>query len=122
MIYKQGDIIIMPVPYTDLTSFKRRPVLVVSHDGYNQKQKDLIVMGVTSNTTDRDYIVKFDTADLKSGTILKKSCIRADKIFALDRSVVLKKIAAVSDGILERAIEMLGEAIAPNCKGASRPQ
>lgn len=29
---EQGDIVLIPVPFTDLTSQKRRPVIIVSND------------------------------------------------------------------------------------------
>lgn len=35
---KQGDIVLIPVPFTDLSSTKRRPVIVVSNDNYTLDQ------------------------------------------------------------------------------------
>lgn len=29
---KQGDILLIPIPFTDLSSHKRRPVIVISND------------------------------------------------------------------------------------------
>ena len=34
----QGDIVLIPVPFTDLSSQKRRPVIVVSNSHYNRIQ------------------------------------------------------------------------------------
>jgi mRNA-degrading endonuclease toxin of MazEF toxin-antitoxin module len=31
-----GDIVLVPVPFTDLTSQRRRPVIVISNDTYNR--------------------------------------------------------------------------------------
>ncbi len=35
MNYKQGDVLLIPVPFSDLTSKKKRPVLVLSDNEYN---------------------------------------------------------------------------------------
>jgi hypothetical protein len=33
---EQGDILLIPVPFTDLSSQKRRPVIVISNASYNR--------------------------------------------------------------------------------------
>ena len=37
---KQGDIVLIPVPFTDQSSQKRRPVIVISNNQYNRKTTD----------------------------------------------------------------------------------
>lgn len=46
---RQGDIVLIPVPFTDLSSRKRRPVIVISSDAYNAVSPDMIVVAMTSN-------------------------------------------------------------------------
>lgn len=36
-MYKQGDILLISIPFSDLSSNKKRPVLVLSNDDYNSK-------------------------------------------------------------------------------------
>ena len=47
-MYNQGDILLVPLPFTDLSSQKRRPVLVLSKDDYNSVADDLIVVAIIS--------------------------------------------------------------------------
>jgi len=35
----QRDILLIPIPFTDLTSQRRRPVVVISNDEYNHSKK-----------------------------------------------------------------------------------
>ena len=46
-MYNQGDILLVPLPFTDLSSQKRRPVLVLSKDDYNNVADDLIVAAIS---------------------------------------------------------------------------
>jgi len=36
-MYSQGDILLIPILFSDLTSSKKRPVIVLSNSIYNQK-------------------------------------------------------------------------------------
>jgi len=35
---EQGEILLIPIPFSDLQSVKKRPVLVISNDNYNDYQ------------------------------------------------------------------------------------
>lgn len=45
-----GDIVLIPVPFTDLSSRKRRPVIVISNDDYNRRTRDVVIVAMTSNS------------------------------------------------------------------------
>lgn len=42
-IYRQRDIVLVPFPFSDLSTPKVRPVLVLSNDAYNRRTEDLLV-------------------------------------------------------------------------------
>ncbi len=50
--YRQGDIVLVSFPFTDLTSSKRRPALIISPDSFNAAGEDLVLAAITSHITD----------------------------------------------------------------------
>jgi len=46
--YSFGDVVLVPFPFTDQRTTKKRPAVVVSSDAYNQERPDIILMAVTS--------------------------------------------------------------------------
>lgn len=99
-MYKQGDILLIPIPFTDLTSNKKRPVLVISNDNYNTKTDDIIVTAITSNILTKDYSILISNEDLREGYLKVNSCIRVDKIYTLSQNIVIKKFGVVNDNII----------------------
>jgi mRNA-degrading endonuclease toxin of MazEF toxin-antitoxin module len=48
MPYHFGDVIVVPFPFTDQTTTKKRPAVVVSSEAYHRERPDLILMAITS--------------------------------------------------------------------------
>lgn len=92
--YNRWDILLVPFPFTDLTSTKKRPALVISPDEYNLR-KDLIIIFITSHlTVDKkagDYRIK----EWAKSNLPKPSMIRM-KFATIDQSMVIKKIGKLS--------------------------
>ena len=79
----QGDIVLIPIPFTDLSSQKRRPVIVISNDNYNQTTPDVVV-AMTSNPLLAAYSFTITSADLTSGRLNRPGTVRVDKLYTLD--------------------------------------
>jgi len=99
---EQGDILLVPIPFTDLSSQKRRPVIVVSNNAYNQKTTDLIVVAMTSNPIETDYSFTLTSADLEKGTLNHPGKVRVDKIYTISKSIVVKAFGRVNGKVMER--------------------
>ncbi len=102
IVFNQGDILIVPFPFSDLTSVRQRPVLVLSKKEYNAKCEDIITCGITSNLKDTICSVLIDNSNLLEGKLPVKSRIKFDKIFTLDRSIVIKKLARINKVSFEK--------------------
>ena len=46
--YKLVDVVLVPFPFTDLSSAKQRPALVISADAFNSTREDVLVAAITS--------------------------------------------------------------------------
>ena len=49
MEFRQGEIVLLPLPFDDLTKAKTRPALIVSSNRFNQISRTVIVVEITSN-------------------------------------------------------------------------
>lgn len=99
-MHNQGDILLIPIPFSDLSSIKKRPVIVLSNDDYNSKTDDIIVAAITSNILSKEYSVLITINDLVEGNLKVDSCIRADKIYTLSKNTVIKKFGKVNSDIM----------------------
>ena len=46
--YNFGDVVLVPFPFTDQRTTKKRPAVIVSSEAYNRERPDIIVVAVTS--------------------------------------------------------------------------
>ena len=114
MMHSQGDILLIPLPFTDLSSHKKRPVLVLSKQSYNDVVDDLIVAAITSNLDIKPYTVLFTNSDMLDGTLIVDSCVRVDKIYTISQSLVIRRFGKVKPEIIEKVKEkLLKNAISP---------
>jgi mRNA interferase MazF len=75
--YSFGDIILVPFPFTDQTSTKKRPAVVISSDVYNQEHPDLIVMAITSQRYISTMLGDVTVTYWNEAGLLKPSVIKA---------------------------------------------
>lgn len=96
MIPSAGDVLLARFPFTDLSSDKRRPVVVLS---INNTGDDLIVCAITSRPQHNGpYDIPIAPG---SGTGLKvPSRIQFDKIATLAKSVITGRLGALPEAFM----------------------
>lgn len=109
---EQGDIVLIPIPFTDLSSQKRRPVIVISNNGYNLKASDMVVVAMTSNPQFVDYSFGLTSSDLEKGALNRPGKVRVDKIYTLSQAIVVKSFGRVNAATLGRTRETLKDLVA----------
>lgn len=108
----QGDILLVPIPFTDLSTHKQRPVVVISNDAYNRLTTDVVVVAMTSNPARVDYSFVITSSDLQQGQLNHPGTIRVDKLYTLSQSIVTKTFGRVTPQVLERIRSLLRELVA----------
>jgi len=112
MVPEQGDILLIPVPFTDLSSQKRRPVVVISNNAYNRKTGDIVVVAMTSNPANVDYSFTITSSDLESGKLNRPGKVRVDKIYTLSQSITVKIFGRLGSKALDQIRSLLLDLVA----------
>lgn len=106
---KQGAIVLIPVPFSDLTSSKRRPVIVISSSDYNDERIDMIVVAMTSNPTQTAYSFTLTNAELEEGSLNRPGKVRVDKIYTLSQDLIVRTFGKVNSTTVERIRILLND-------------
>ena len=97
--YRRGDIILVQFPFTDLSSSKLRPALVIS-----QHKDDLIILGIFSRIPDRikDTWVIIDEKSCNFALTgpKKTSIIKGEKITVVHRSIARQKLGVLPQRLI----------------------
>ncbi len=104
VIYRQRDVVLTKFPFSNLTDYKVRPVLVLSKDSYNRKYADVIVCAITSNLDESDYGLTITTESLEEGQLKVASKVRADAITNIEQAIILKKIGKVKQAVFSKVL------------------
>ena len=92
-----GDIVLAPFPYTDQSTTKRRPAVVISSATYNLSRPDVIIMAVTSQVRTASIRGDVRLEAWEAAGLLKPSVLKPI-IATLERGLVIRKLGALSRG------------------------
>ena len=107
--YKKGDVVLVPFPFSDQTSNKKRPAVIVSANLYNNASSDIVIMAITSRMDKTIGIGECLITDWQVAGLLKPSAIKP-AISTIEQKLVLKKLGGLSSKdreAMERALKEL---------------
>jgi mRNA interferase MazF len=87
--YKFGDVILVPFPFTDQSTSKKRPAIVISSDIYNRSKPDLILIAVTSQVIAPLEFGEVLISDWSAAGLLKISAIKP-AIATVEQNLVIR--------------------------------
>ena len=105
--YSRGEIVLAEVPYIDSNQSKRRPVLIISTDTYNQSRSDVIVLPITSQYSSFE---SFYIKDWKEIGLARPSEIRYT-ILTIPQRFIVKKYGRLPRGSLLGVTKRIAEKI-----------
>ena len=96
MTFDAFDVVVVPFPFTDRSTEKRRPALVISSaDSFNQQVGHSVLAMITSGTHSNwpldTKITDLDAAGLPSSSVVRM------KLFTLDHRLVIRKAGKLSE-------------------------
>jgi mRNA interferase MazF len=106
--YKRGDVVLVPFPFSDQTTTKRRPAVIVSSNLYNNASSDIVIMAITSQIDKAAGIGECLIKDWQVAGLLKPSAIKP-AISTIEQKLILKKLGSLSSDDLSSAENALKE-------------
>jgi mRNA interferase MazF len=94
MPYSQGDIVIVPFPFSDLSSAKPRPAIIISNKKVN-KTNDVIIAQITTNIRKDEFSFELIESEL-SRSLRSNSEVRCNKITTIDQSLIKRQISKLT--------------------------
>jgi mRNA interferase MazF len=94
----KGKIVVVPFPFTDLSSYKRRPALVLHETKY-----DIVVAYISSVVpsviSPEDVIVSQNKPSFVATGLVSDSVIMLDKLATVEKSLIIRILGEVDNDL-----------------------
>ncbi len=108
-----GDLVLVPFPFADLTTSKRRPGLVLRHI-HSPHLPDLLLLAMVTSRTDQPELTgDVPVREWESAGLLRSSLVRLAKLVTLEGSMAQRRLGALASSDYERVSTTLRELLAP---------
>lgn len=105
--YEFGDVVLVPFPFTDQTTTKKRPAVVVSSEAYQAERPDLIILAITSRKRPTTTVGETPVTKWQKAGLLKPSVFKP-LLTTIEKELVLQKLGRLADPDREQLREILG--------------
>lgn len=118
MTLHRGDVILckIPLPSEELTSFKRRPAVVVSKNSNNERLEDVIVAICTSNLSRKQEPTQYliTGAEIDLAGIKVASVVKCESLLTINKSMIMRILGKLSAKGSQAVNDCLKDALALN--------
>ena len=95
MAFLRGDVLLVPFPFSDLSTTKVRPAVAVSSPLYHREEPDLILAAITSQISSASGTLDYVLQDWQSAGLRYPSALKP-VLFTLDPVRVIYQVGALS--------------------------
>ena len=105
-IYRFGEVVLVPFPFSDQTASKKRPAVVVSSAAYHANRADSLIIAITSQARTTLDFATFPVADWQAAGLLKPSFAKP-ALTTLEQMLVIRRMGHLSLGDQHSLHQML---------------
>jgi mRNA interferase MazF len=105
--FEFADVVLVPFPFTDQSTIKKRPAVVVSSAAYHRQRPDLILMAITSQFRPAATVGEVAVQHWQSAGLIKPSVLKP-LITTVERGLVIRtmgKLHAEDRAALRKALD-----------------
>ena len=108
--YKFREVLLLPFPFTNQTTTKKRPTIVISSFEYNQTKPDLIVIAVTSQIREQLIFGEMKIEEWLTAGLIKPSVIKPI-ITTIEKNLIIKSLGNLQSNDLQNLQTLLKQII-----------
>ena len=89
--FVKGDVVVLPFPYTDFSSVKKRPAIVIA----TLRGNNVILAQITGQPRPDPDLLELSSKDFQSGGISRDSFVRPFVLFTIHKSKINYKAGII---------------------------
>ena len=110
MAFRRGDVLLVPFPFSDLSTTKVRPAVVVSGSLYHRSEPDLLLAAITSRVAAATGPFDYGLSDWRAAGLRYPSALKP-VLFTLDPGRVIHHVGALTARDLAQVSSRLAQAL-----------
>lgn len=110
-ILKRGDIVLVSFPFTDLSSVKVRPAVIISRDPQLDDVIIAFISSVTENPRASEILLENKNPDFITTGLKKTSVFKMDKLLTIASILIIRKLGCIFSSFQNRLDQALKTAL-----------
>ncbi len=105
--FEFGEVLLVPFPFSNQTTGKQRPAVVISSAPYNRERLDLVILAITSQIRPTLGLGEALIADWKQAGLIKASVLKP-VLTTIEKGLVIKQLGRLAAADQEILRKLLG--------------